>query len=225
MAKIVTLRGNAKVVKFYNLSIIDEIDFENFDLGSQEDINNLLSVAEEIVEEGELDAITSPFELNVLRLDDAELEIDEEPDNIEKITLKNKALEDVLEELQDAEIGDVFYLYSLEGEGTWDIEVDSEDIKPEQLEVEYIDCAAYFDQFDILREGYLELLCDTILPQSLRAKDIPTEPKDFYLDSTQEYGELYKVVESEGVKVLERIPYSGRVLAGTDCNVDDLLEN
>jgi hypothetical protein len=225
MAKIVTLRGNAKVVKFYNLSIIDEIDFDNFDLASKEDIDNLLSVAEEIVEEGELDAVTAPLELNALNIDDAELEVDEEPDNIEKLTLKNTEVEAILEELQDAEIGDVYYIYSLEGEGTWDIEVDSEDFAINQLEVDYIDCAAYFDQFDILREGYLDLLCDTILPDTLQAKDIPTEVKDFYLDSTQEYGELYKVVESDGIKVLERIPNSGRVLAGTDCNIDDLLEN
>ncbi len=222
---LVTLRGNARVVKFYNLSVIDELEIENYDLASQEDVKEVLERAAELVEEGEIEAVASPLELNVLSPEGAEAEVDEEPSEIEDITLTNKELDDVLEELQEAEIGDVFYVYSLEGEGNWDIDVDSDNIDLKEAEIDYIDCSAYFDQFDVLREGYLDLLCDTMIPESLRIKDIPTELKDFYLDSTQEYGELYVVRDSDGVKVLERIPNSGRFLAGTDCNVDDLLEN
>ena len=225
MSKLVTVRGNAKTIKLYNLSVVDTIEMPNYDLSVQEDINELLTLANEMVESGEIDALTPPIELNILELEDAQLEIDEEAHDIESITLKNKALEDILEELQDAELGDIYYIYSLEGEGNWDIEVDSEDFTPSELKLSYIDCASYFDQFDILREGYLELLCDSVIPEELSLDNVSCELKDFYLDPTQEYGELYKVVKSDGAKVLERIPNSGRVLAGTECNVDDLLEN
>jgi hypothetical protein len=51
------------------------------------------------------------------------------------------------------------------------------------------------------------------------------EVAEFIFDPVQIFAQLYRVVETDGVKVLERIDYGGRVLAGTDFIVDDFEAN
>ncbi len=227
MSSTITLQGSAKNLKFYNLNELDNyIKIDDYNLSSEENLKEIYSIAKEIVEEGEADAIEANIELNILDIDDSRVELNENEESIEDITFKNSSVNNLLKEVQNASVDDIFCLYTLEGEGTWDIEIDKDDVKINELEIDYVDCSVYFDQFDLLREDFLGIICDTVLPETLKTKDNTVcELKDFYLDPTQSYYELYKVILIDDVKVLEKIEGSRRVLAGTDFILDDFEEN
>jgi hypothetical protein len=228
MASPITIKGAAKIVKFYNLTRleIEGIDFDNYDLESKEDIRELFELVNDFVETGEADAIETPLEIQEVDAEECSIVVDGKTYYVDELVLNNRDIVDVLSDIQEAEVGDIYYVRSLEGEGVWDIDHDIEDeIDISKLSVDYIDCSVFFDQYDVLREGYLDILCDTIIPENLSYEDATFELLDFYFDPVQVYGQLYKVVEEDGVKILHRIDYGGRMLAGTDFIVDDFEEN
>jgi len=228
MADPITIKGSAKVVKFYNLTRLEMegVDFEDYDLESKEDVKELFEIVNEFVETGEADAIEPPLEVEAVDPEDCCIVIDRKNYYPDEVVLKNVDLVDVLEPIQDAEVGDVYYVRSMEGDGIWEIDHDIEgDIDVSKLAIDYIDCSVLFDQYDVLREGYLDILCDMLIPTRLSYEDATFELLNFYFDPVQVFGQLYKVVEEDGVKVLQKVDYGGRMLAGTDFIVDDFEEN
>jgi hypothetical protein len=223
---VIKIKGAAKVAKLYNVTRLEMegVDFSEYDLESAEDVRELFETVNDFVESGEADAIEPPLEIQGVDPDESAIQIGEKSYFSDELTLKNIKLEELLEPIQDAEVGDIYYIRTLEGDGQWLIESEDE-VTPEDVEIGYVDCSLYFDQYDVLREGYLEVICDTVLPDRLSVKDQRVEVAEFIFDPVQIFAQLYRVVETDGVKVLERIDYGGRVLAGTDFIVDDFEAN
>jgi hypothetical protein len=220
---VVTLQGKAKSLKLYNLS--NGIDLDSYEFNSQEDLDDIYNIVQELVESSEAENSNDVVTIKCMNFDDIYFAINDKEVNIDELNLKNIIPKEILKEIKSANVGDLIALHTLEGEGRWDIEVDANEIKVSSLNINYIDCSEYFDESDLIREEYLDLICDTILPDTLRAKNRKSSIKDFYLDPTQSYIELYKVVKNDGLKILEKLDSKGRVLAGTDFIVDDFEEN
>ena len=223
----ISIKGNAKIVKIYNLSELEELDIESFDLNTKEEIEEVYELISDLTETGEADAETSTITINGLDADDALITVDEEELTVDDIFLKNENINHIIADLEHANEGDIFFIKSLEGEGDWFFKSEKDIKKPNELSLEYVDCSVMFDEFDVLREGYLDFICDSVIPETISYKGVRIELDAFYLDPVQSYGELYIVKRDldSNIKVLEKIPNSQRVLAGTDFIVDDFEEN
>ncbi|MRI83604.1 MAG: hypothetical protein C6I00_04210 [Nitratiruptor sp.] len=225
---VVKIKGAARVVKLYNMSRLEleGLEIDEYDLASYEDVRELFELVNDFVESGEADALESPLELQGADPDECTIKVGDRTLYPDEITLLNASIEELLAPIQEAEIGDLYYVRSMEGDGQWLIESE-EEVDPSRIAIEYVDCSIYFDQYDILREGYLDTICDTILPQRFHLGEGVVEVAEFIFDPIQVYGQLYKVVEepTSRVKVLQKIDYGGRMLAGTDFIVDDFEAN
>ena len=226
---VVSVKGAAKVLRVYNVSRmeIEGLDISEFDLESAEDVRELFELVNDFVETGEVEAFEPPVELNGVDPDECTIEIDGKRYTTDEVTLWNENIMDLLSNIQEAEVGDLFYIRSMEGDGLWDIDSDAEEIDPSKLAIGYVDCSVMFDQYDVLREGYLDFICDTILPEHMKYEDAMFELKDFVFFPVQVYGQLYVVVKDpvEDVKLLQKVDFGGRLLAGTDFIVDDFEAN
>jgi len=223
----ITIKGRAKIVKIYNLAEIEGLDIDNFDLNSKEEIDELYNSLNELTEIGEADSISSTIIINGINADDATITVDNQELTVDDIILKNENIKHIIADIEHAKEGDLFFIKTLEGEGTWNFKSDKDIKTVNNISLEYADCSIMFDQFDLLREGYLDFICDTILPETISHKGVHIELDEFYLTPTQSYGELY-LLKKELIsksKILERITDSGRVLAGTDFDVDDIEAN
>ncbi len=223
----VAIRGAAKVAKIYNLTRleIEGIDFSEFDLQNKEDVQELFERVSELVESGEADVFEPPLQIRGVDPDECTIQIEQKTLYPDEITLRNAKITEILEDLQNAEPGDVYYILSMDGDGEWIIESDLDHIDPKELSLDYLDCSLYFDQYDILREGYLDLICDTILPERISYKEARFELSEFNFEPMHIFGQLYEVQEVDGLKVLQKVDFGGRMLSGTDYIVDDFEEN
>ncbi|BCD60072.1 MULTISPECIES: hypothetical protein [unclassified Nitratiruptor] len=225
----VSVAGKAKIVKIYNISRLEMegIEWDAFDLESAEDVKELFEIAKEYVESAEADAIEAPEEIHCADPDESSIEIDSKTYYTDDVILKNKNIVDLLPLIQNAKVGDIFFVVVQEGDGRWDLVADIEHAESNEVEFGYVDCSVLFDQYDILREGYLDVLCDTLLPETLKVKDAAVELQDFVFHPVQSYGQLYVVKKDPvgDVKVLQKIDYGGRMLSGTDMIVDDFEAN
>ena len=227
--RTIDVGGSASVIKLYNVTRLEMegVDLEDVDLASREDVAQLFELVNDFVETGEADAIEEPIEIRGADPDECVIKVEGKRLLPDEITLYNVKIDDLLAPIQDAEVGDIYYIRSMFGDGEWIIESDLDELDISKLGIGYTDCSLYFDQYDVLREGYLELICDTILPEKIVYDgEAIFELAEFVFDPVQVWGQLYKVVEDPaGVKVLQKIDYGGRMLAGTDFIVDDFDEN
>ncbi len=226
---VISIKGAAKVVRLYNVTRmeVEGLDVEDYDLESKEDVRELFERVTEFVETGEVEAFEPPLELQGVDPEECTIKVAEKTIYPDEITLKNQSIVDLLQEIQESEEGEVYYIQSLEGDGLWDIDAEEENIDPSTLSIGYVDCSVLFDQYDILREGYLDVICDTILPPTIKAGDIAMEVEDFVFHPVQVYAQLYEVKSDPvtGVKILQKVDFGGRFLAGADFLVDDFEEN
>ncbi|BCD67797.1 hypothetical protein [Nitratiruptor sp. YY09-18] len=225
----ISIKGAAKVIKLYNVSRLEMegVEIDEFDLESAEDVKELFELVNEFVESGEADAIEPPLELQGVDPEECSIKVGDKTLYPDEITLKNANIIDLLQEIQDANEGEVYYIRSFEGDGVWDLESEEEIIDAQALSIDYVDCSILFDQYDLLREGYLDIICDTILPTNITYKGTKVEVEEFIFHPTQIYGQLYVVKKDpiEDINVLQKVDFGGRVLAGTDFIVDDFEEN
>ncbi len=224
----IKVRGATKVIKFYNVTRmeIEGLDFENFDLEQKEDVEELFELINEFVESGEVDIYEPPLTIKGVDPDECTLEIGQKSYYPDEITLKNIDINELLSPIQDATIGDIYYVVMMEGDGTFLFESEDEQIAMEKFACGYVDCSVYFDQYDVLREGYLDLLCDKVLPEKMTYPQ-KIELSEFDFEPIQSYGQLYRVIKDpiEDVKILERINYGGKRLVGANMDVDDFEAN
>ncbi|NPA03546.1 MAG: hypothetical protein GXO61_01665 [Epsilonproteobacteria bacterium] len=215
-----TVKGRAKIVKIYDVKSM-EID-ESVDLDSQEEVRNLFELVNEFVETGEADALQTPIEIRGVDPDESTITISNRKYLSDELTLKNVNILELLEPIQQAQEGDLFYIRSSEGDGLWDFESDKE-LDATKVKIGYLDCALFFDQYDVLREGYLEVICDTLLPEEVEYPDAIIQLSDFVFQPVQVFAQLYVVKKDpiEGIKLLQKVDFGGRMIAGTDFIVDD----
>ncbi len=225
----VSIKGAAKVIRIYNVSRmeIEGLDVSEYDLTSAEDVKELFEIVNDFIETGEVEAFEPPIEINGVDPDECTIEIDKKRYTSDEVTLHNENILELLRSVQEAEVGDLFFIKSFEGEGLWDFESDLTTLEPQKLGIGYVDCSVMFDQYDILREGYLDVICDTLLPEHLFYDGAMFTLSDFVFHPAQVYGQLYVVKEDAlgEVKLLQKVDFGGRLLAGTDFIVDDFEAN
>ena len=225
----ISIKGAAKVVKFYNISRleIEGLDIDAVDLESQEDVREFFELVNDFIESGEADAYEPPIEIHGVDPEESVIRVDEKKLYSDEVILKNETLLSLVTSLQEAKEGEIFYVRSLEGEGVWEFESEGEIEEPHKLELGYVDCTVLFDQYDVMREGYLDTICDTIMPEHIAYKDQRIELSEFVLHPMQIFAQLYVVKKDpiEGVNLLQKVDFGGRMLAGTDFIVDDFEEN
>ncbi len=225
----ISIAGKAKVAKIYNLARLEMegVDFDEFDLESKEDVKELFEIVSDYVETAEADAIEAPQELHMADPDEVSIEIAGKKYYPDELVLKNQNIVELLSSIQEAKEGDLFYIVTMEGDGRWDIDCDTEEVAASDVALDYVDCSILFDQYDILKEGYLDVVCDTILPEKIEISGVQTELEEFFFEPIQMYGQLYVVKKDPvaDINVLQKVDFGGRKLAGTDMDVDDFEEN
>ena len=225
----ISIKGAAKVIRIYNISRLEMegLEIDEYDLESAEDVRELFEIVNDFIESGEADAIEPPLELQGVDPEECTIKVGERVVYPDEIVLRNANILELTKDIQSAKEGDIFYIRSLEGEGVWDLvsEKEIEDLR--SLGIDYVDCSLLFDQYDIMREGYLDTICDTILPTHMHYDQSRIEVEEFIFHPTQIYGQLYVVKKDpiEEINILQKVDFGGRVLAGTDFIVDDFEAN
>ncbi len=148
--------------------------------------------------------------------------------SLDEVTLKNRKLDERLEDILDAKVGEIFFVKTFQGEALWDFDsyVDEENIEANLLELGYLDCS-FMDKYEIMREDIYDLLCDTVTTDYIRYRGEGFELLDFVFHPQHTFSQLYIVKEDPilEAKILQKVESGGRRLAGTDIDVDDLENN
>ena len=225
----IVVRGAAKIIKVYNVSRmeIEGLDISEIDLDSREDVRELFELVNDFVDTGEVDAYEPPIEIEGVDADECSISVGDKIYYSDEIVLKNSNIVELLSAVQECEEGEVFYIRSYEGDGIWEFDVDAEDVDASKISIGYVDCSVLFDQYDVLREGYLEIICDTLLPKSLSYDSAAVELSEFTFHPQQLFGQLYiaKKDPIADIMILQKVDFGGRSLVDADINVDDFEEN
>jgi hypothetical protein len=221
MAQLI-VRGEVDSISLYNLTT----GLQHLNINSNYKIEKLYEVVKNLLESGELDALILPDELKLISLENLDIELDEEPLDNSSLILKNSDLEYMIDTSTYKE-GMVFLIRHYRGDGEYIFEDIDDDFDINNLSFEYIDCAQELNQYDILRESYLENFCDSVLADSIKYKDEPLEFDEFIFDPQLVKDELYIVKKDpiSNLNVLEKLDVGGNRLFGTDCDVDDFERN
>ena len=220
MAQII-LRAKLDNLNFYNLTT----GLQTLNPDSTYKIEELYEVVTNLVESGELDALILPVELKMASLDSLDMEIDEKNIDISEVKLKNSDSINLIDLTHNKE-GEVYLLrhYKGDAEVTFNIE-ESFDIA--KLALGYIDCSQNYDQFDILRESYLESFCDSVVVDFVEYNEKKLEFDDFIFEPQLIKDELY-IVKRDNISntnYLEKLEVGGNRLFGTDCDIDNFDRN
>ncbi|NPA82092.1 MAG: hypothetical protein GXO31_05740 [Epsilonproteobacteria bacterium] len=224
----VSFTADSKVVKFYNLTaleLLEDMEFDIYDLNEKRDIEEFFERAEDFVESGEADELAdvvsargmdpeSIQEAVLIHPNGNEIDLD-----IDDIVLENISLEKYVKEIKEGEIGDIIYVRSEFGSGTWDMVADydeSDEVDPTNLKIAYYNCATDMDTYELLSESFYDPLCDTLAPDFLTFEDMEFELEEFIFEPIQVYGELYVIKEDLNGKgkVIERISSERRLVIG-----------
>jgi len=213
--------GEVDNLTFYNITT----GIKSLNPNSNYKIEELYEVVTNLLETGELDALILPQELKMISLENLYMELDGEVIDISSITLLNSDL-DSLVDISPYEEGMVFLIRHYRGDGEFIYDLDYE-LEVEDLSFDYIDCSQEFDQYDILRESYLEDFCDSVIADSLKYNGEPLEFEEFIFDPQLVKDELYIVKRDPitDLNFLEKLDIGGNRLHGTDCDVDDFERN
>ena len=234
MSLNLSIRGDAKLVKIYNVSRLDieGIDLDSYDLEVKEDINELFEIVNDFVETGEADVYEGHLEIHGVDPESCKFKLFDTKEKefvLEEATLKNIKIDDLLKDIQNANVGDIFFIKSFEGEALWDFDsdIETDEIDPKNFEIGYIDCLDGHDQYDVFKEGIYDLLCDTVSTDYIRYNGEKFELLDFVFHPVQIFAQLYVVKEDPlgETKVLQKVEFGGKRLAGTDLDVDDIENN
>jgi len=221
MAQLI-IRGEIDNLSFYNITT----GVKSLNPDSNYKIEELYEVVSNLLESGELDALLLPQELKLISVENLNIELNEEILDNSSLILKNSDLNSLVD-ISIYEEGMVFLIRHYRGDGEYIFEDIEDDFDISSLGFEYIDCSQELDQYDILRESYLESFCDSIIADSIKYRDEPLEFDEFIFDPQLVKDELYIVKRDpiNGLNFLEKLDIGGNRLFGTDCDVDDFERN
>jgi len=234
MSLNLTIKGDAKIVKIYNVTRLDieGLDLNSYDLEVKEDVKELFEIVNDFVETGEADVYDMHSEIHGLDPESCRFKLYDTTQKefvLDEAVLKNITPQELLKDVQNAQIGEIFYIKSFEGEALWDFDSDIEekDIDPSNFEIGYIDCSYDMDQYDVFKEGVYDLICDTVNTDYIRYKKEKFELVDFVFHPNHIFGQLYIVKEDPiaQTKVLQKVEFGGVRLAGTDLDISDIENN
>lgn len=222
MSANVHIEGTANKVGIYRIDDleIEGVESENYDLQDREDLERYMEAIDALVESGELDLLENGrtvVSLDPEGIEEFTLSIDESQEeslSLDALQLLNRSILEPLKSISEAEEGAIFYLRSENGEGFWDLSLETEGtVDPAKLSLGYFDCSESLDTYDLLRESYFDVLCDTVLPADLRYGDEPFSQERFDFKPGLIQGSLYRVTTdaSTGEPILERLPCPPRI--------------
>ncbi len=223
MAQI-ALRGRGEVFSIYRVRDDLAIDTSKYDLSSKKDQELLYERVLELIESGEIDAISPSLQMRILFKDDVVVEIEGEDFDLDTISLEAQDLQELFANLEDIYDGEIIYLRREVGEGEFVFENEKEELTAGEVTLSYIDCSNYAN---VLQEDINEVLCDSINIDSLKVIDDEVEESEGYFDPTNVIEDLYIVRydQESNLYLLERLSVGGTKLFDSNCYVDDFDKN
>ena len=227
MERKIIIEGDISKVTLSNVGILEEYDIDTDDINEESEIKSIMEEIDAYAQSGELDIMTDVCSYNVMNAEDIEYlamseeDSDEKEISIDTFKLVNKPMDELKELLERASVGDVIYLRKEQGKAnlTLSLEVQNSD---EVMNLSYFDCSTDMDEYDLLRESYYDVVCDTFLPESLATQENKATVENFVFEPEIVYGELYKIVENdEGIKSLEKIDFPGYYFQDTQREIDE----
>ena len=214
MERRVIIEGVISQVSISNVGELEEFDYNVDDLNESADIESFMQEIDAYAQSGELNATTDIKSYRVMNSEDVEYcaksdEGKEVEISLDDFKLKNQTLQPIKELLENARVGDIIYLRKEQGRGSYELSLELEDSSGE-MSLGYFDCSESLDGYDLLRESYYDVVCDTILPESITAGDSKAVVENFLFEPQLIYGELYRVITTEnGEKSLDRVALPG----------------
>ena len=232
MALSIQISAESKVVKIYNLTRLkmEDFDINIDDLNEESDLDEFFDKADELIESGEADTISSPLVIKGIEPDEITFSLLTHPNgedtsfDTDDFELYNCSLENYVKEIKEAKVGDIIFIRSEIGKAEWRFLADSGDeekIELKDIKMGYYNCNVEMDTYQVLSESYYYYLCDTLNPEYFYYKDNKFQIDEFDFDPFYIYGQLYVIKEDlqTGEKIIEYLPHEGRALLD---DMDDL---
>lgn len=223
MERKIIIEGDISKVTLSNVGTLEEYNIDTEDINEESEIKRIMEEVDAFAQSGELDIVTNVCSYNVMNAEDIEYLAtnDGKEISIDSFTLLNKTMDELKDLIHRANFGDVIYLRREQGKAniTLSIELQKSD---EVMNFSYFDCSIGMDQYDLLRESYYDVICDTFLPLSLATQENQATVENFVFEPEIVYGEIYKIVEDEeGIKSLEKIEFPGYYFKDKQREIDE----
>jgi len=227
MERKIIIEGDISKVTLSNVGMLEEYEIDTEDINEESDIKSIMEEIDAYAQSGELDIMTDVCSYNVMNAEDVEYlamrdeESEEKEISTDSFKLVNKTMDELKDLLQRASVGNVIYLRKEQGKAniTLSLELQKSD---EVMNLSYFDCSTGMDKYDLLRESYYDVVCDTFLPESLATQENQATVENFVFEPEIVYGELYKIVENEeGIKSLEKIEFPGYYFQDAQREIDE----
>jgi hypothetical protein len=227
MERKIIIEGDISIVSLSNVGTLEEYNIDSEDINEESEIKSIMEEIDAYAQSGELDVMTDVQTYKVMNGEDIEYlaladeESEEKEISIDTFKLVNQTLAPVKNLLTRANVGDIIYLRKEQGKAniTLSLEMQNSD---ETMSLSYFDCSADMDEYDLLRDSYYDVICDTFLPESLATQENKATTENFVFEPQIIYGELFKIVQNEdGVKSLQKIEFPGYYFQDTQREIDE----
>jgi len=231
MNKKVFLEGDVSVISLSNIGELEDFEFNIDDINEESDIVEIMEQLDAYAESAELDLVTDIKKFRVIHPEDIrhlsvqEEDAEEKEVHLDDFTLLSASFAPVKDLLESAKVGELIYLRKVQGSSNWEysLQVESPD---ETLNFSYFDCTnslEQLDQYALLSQSYYNILCDSIMVDSLSSKEGDASIENFHIEPTIVYAELYKVTENgiTGEKILERLDAPGYYFLDKTRQIDE----
>ncbi len=227
MERKIIIEGELSIVSLSNVGNLEQYNIDSEDINEESEIKSIMEEIDAYAQSGELDVMTDVCTYKVMNGEDIEYlacaddEGDEKEITVEAFKLVNETVEPIQNLLARASVGDIIYLRKEQGTAniTLSLEMQNAD---EAMNLSYFDCSTDMDEYDLLRESYYDVICDTFLPESLSTQDNKATTENFVFEPQIVYGELYKMEQNEdGIKSLQKIEFPGYYFQDTQREIDE----
>jgi len=227
MERKVIIEGNVSIVNLSNVGTLQEYNIESEEMNEESEIKSIMEEIDAYAQSGELDVMTDVCTYKVMNAEDIEYlaladeQSDEKEVSIDTFKLIDQTVESMKNLLSRASVGDIIYLRKEQGKAniTLSLEMQNSD---EAMNFSYFDCSTDMDEYDLLRESYYDIVCDTFLPETLSVEENKSTVENFLFEPQIVYGELYKMVEIEkGIKSLQKIELPGYYFQDAQREIDE----
>ena len=221
MAFRLHIEGEGRKIGLYRLN---RLEMEGLDIDvdeelEREDILELFENVNAYVESGELDLLGESRTLTTVDPETISMTLDADEQaeveiSLDDVALKNLSVDKRLELLENAKVGDIIFVRTEVGDAYWDFSMEEETaFDAQKLSLGYLDCTMEHDEYEALRESYVDYLCDLVVPAEARYCDTKLELDEHILHTQQVWGELYIVRQNlpDRRKVFTKVDLEGPV--------------
>jgi len=227
MERKITIEGDISKITLSNVGMLEEYDIDTDDINEESDIKSIMEEIDAYAQSGELDVMTDVCSYNVMNPEGVEYlaisddEGDEKEISMDAFKLVNKTMDEAKVLLQRASVGNVIYLRKEQGKANISLSIEMQN-SDETMNLSYFDCSTDRDEYDLLRESYYDVICDTFLPESVATQENEASAENFVFEPEIVYGELYKIIENEdGIKSFTKIEIPGYYFQDTQRDIDE----